>query len=341
MPKEICNIKENGAALDIRDTYERRINYMRVSVTDRCNLRCFYCMPETGICQLDHKDILRYEEMFRIIRIAVDNGIDKVRVTGGEPLIRKGIAGFIKDLSALKGINDLSLTTNGVLLADMAKELYDAGLKRINISIDSLKRDTFKEITRHDCLERVMDGLYKAQEVGFSPIKINVVIVKGLNDDEVIEFARLTEEHPFNVRFIEYMPIGDDNSWNKERFISSDDIKSTIETYAELKPVEKTDKSSPARNYKLERAKGEVGFISPISQHFCSSCNRIRLTADGKLRNCLFSEKESDLRSAIRSGKDDEVISGIIRKSIQVKPEGHEAIKESSDKKRSMHSIGG
>jgi cyclic pyranopterin phosphate synthase len=342
MPKDICDTGlDDVLGQDIKDSYMRRINYLRVSVTDRCNLRCFYCMPEAGISRLEHDDILRYEEILRVIRISVENGINKVRITGGEPLVRKGITGFIKDVAGIDGLKDFSLTTNGILLNELAQDIYDAGLKRINISIDSLNDETYEKITKHYSLKRVMTGLKKAYGVGFSPIKVNVVIIRGLNDGEVVDFAKLTEEYPFSVRFIEYMPIGDDNKWDEKFFISSKEIKDKISAYSDLEPVEKLDKSSPAMNYRITGAKGTIGFISPLSKHFCSLCNRLRLTADGKLRNCLFSENEVDIKTALRTGKTDEDISNIIRQSIMGKPEGHKGITEDAEKKRAMHSIGG
>jgi cyclic pyranopterin phosphate synthase len=298
-------------------------------------------MSESGISQINCKDILRYEEILRIIKMSVRCGIDKVRITGGEPLVRKGVVSFIKDVAGIKGIRDLSLTTNGVLFEGMAEDIFDAGIKRINISIDSLREDTYKKITMYDYLKRVMAGLKKAHEIGFDPIKINVVIVKGVNDGEIVDFARLTEEYPFSVRFIEYMPIGNNKNWDEKLFISSDEIIKTISSYSGLHPLKKVDKSSPAANYKLKGAKGTIGVISPLSRHFCSLCNRLRLTADGKLRSCLFSENELDIKSALRSGKSDADISNIILKSILKKPEGHEKIDKEAYKKRSMHSIGG
>jgi len=336
------NIGSETSEKKIKDSYERRINYLRVSITDRCNLRCFYCMPEKGISQIPHKDILRYEEILRIIRIAVANGIDKVRITGGEPLVRKGVVDFIKDVSSIKGIKDLSLTTNGVLLEDMAKDLYDAGLKRINISIDSMREETYKKITRQNYLKKVIDGLKKAYEVGFAPIKINAVIVRDLNDDEVVDFAKITEAYPFSVRFIEYMSIGSGNNWEEKLFVSSEEIKDKIGKYSKLIPIPKTEISSPATNFKMEGAKGSIGFISPMSRHFCELCNRLRLTADGKIRSCLFSDVEIDLKDSLRSDEnDDSEISKIIRQAILKKPEGHEKLNEHGDKKRSMYSIGG
>ncbi|MFC1855871.1 GTP 3',8-cyclase MoaA [Thermodesulfobacteriota bacterium] len=335
MPKDICNKS------DLKDGFLRNINYLRVSITDRCNLRCFYCMPEGGISQIECDNILRYEEILRIIRISVKNGINKIRITGGEPLIRKGVVDFIKDISNIDGVEDLGLTTNGIMLESLAEELFNAGLKRINISIDSLDPKTYKKITRNDTLDKVLAGLKKAHEVGFAPIKINVVSIRGVNDSEVIEFAKLTEDYPFFVRFIEYMPIGNDNSWEKKLFISSEELIKRINEYKELLPLEVKEKSSPAVNYKLKGSKGQLGFISPISKHFCSVCNRLRLTADGKLRNCLFSENEIDLKDPLRADNSDEEISTIIRESILKKPEGHEKVTTKGDKKRSMHSIGG
>ncbi len=342
MRKDRCAVDSNTQKdTSAHDNYKRRINYLRLSITDRCNLRCFYCMPEQGVKQLRHKEILRYEELLRLIRIFTGIGINKIRITGGEPLVRKGVVDFIKDVSQIEGVNDLSLTTNGMLLEKMARDLFDAGVKRINVSLDSLKKEKYYDITRSGSLSQVLAGLKKAQEVGFSPIKVNAVVIRGVNDDEVIDFAKMTEEHPFSIRFIEYMQIGEKSKWDKKLFVSSSEIKSRIEEYSKLELVDKTDKSSPSTDYKIPGAKGTLGFISPLSEHFCMLCNRLRLTADGKLRNCLFSENEIDLKEALRLNDDDEAVSQIIRAAICAKPEGYEKIEKDSSKKRSMHTIGG
>lgn len=306
----------------LRDGFQRTIDYMRISITDRCNLRCIYCMPPEGLRPIEHKEILRYEEIIRIAGIAALMGVRKVRITGGEPLIRNNIACLIKPLKSIAGINDLSLTTNGILLARYAEELVDAGLERVNISLDSLRSDRFREITRGGDLEAVLKGIEAAEKAGISPIKINMVPIRGVNDDEIKDFARLTLQYPYQIRFIEFMPFGSPELWSPEKFISSDEIKSVAEEIAPLNAA-KHGKSGPARYFRYEGASGMLGFISPLSNHFCGECSRLRLTADGNLRPCLFSETEIDLKPALRGGAPDEEVERLIKLSIEVKPKEH------------------
>ncbi|MBI1911600.1 MAG: GTP 3',8-cyclase MoaA [Deltaproteobacteria bacterium] len=325
------------------DAYERKIDYLRMSVTDRCNLRCVYCMPPEGIDLADSQNILRYEELLRIARIAIGHGVSKIRITGGEPLVRKGILEFLKSLSEIPGLNDLSLTTNGVLLKQYAQNLKDAGLKRVNVSLDSLKRDRFQKMTRGDNLQDVLDGLEEALKVGLTPVKINMVVIKGFNDDEVIEFAMMSKVKPYHVRFIEYMPFNTQEGWQRDKCISAKELRELISKVEPLEPViDSSGSAGPAKRYKFKDAPGEVGFISPISEHFCGSCNRLRLTSDGKLRTCLFSDNEIDLRTALRDGSGDEVIEHILFKAVAEKPSGHR-INENVFKKcsRTMSLIGG
>jgi GTP 3',8-cyclase len=306
----------------LKDNFNRTINYMRISVTDRCNLRCVYCMPYGGLRPLDHKDILRYEEIARIVRIAIHIGVRKVRITGGEPLVRKNITNLIKMIKNIDGIKELSLTTNGVLLEHYAEELSDAGLDRVNISLDSLKPDRYKEITRGGDIDTVLKGIEKSEKVGLAPIKINMVPIRGMNNDEVTDFAKITLQYPYQVRFIEFMPFVTEDMWNQEKFISAEETKSLVEQIGPLIPV-KMKKSGPARYFRFDGAAGVIGFISPISNHFCKECNRLRLTADGKLRPCLFSETEIDLKPALRNNGPDAEIKRLIALSIAVKPESH------------------
>ena len=325
------------------DSYRRKIDYLRISVTDRCNLRCRYCMPAEGIELMDPEGILSYEEFLRISKIAVRNGITKIRITGGEPLVRKGIVEFIRELSGLEGLEDLSLTTNGVLLKDYARRLRDAGLDRVNVSLDSLKRDRFKRITRGDHLKKVLCGLEEAEKAGLRPVKVNVVVIKGFNDDEITDFAMLTKQKPYHVRFIEYMPFDVEEGWRKENFITSKMIKETIESIAALDPVEDGGAGAgPAKRFRFRGAPGEVGFISPVSDHFCAGCNRLRLTADGMLRTCLFSDRETNIKEALRNGASDRDIEEILFKAVGEKPMGHN-INENIFKKcsRTMSFIGG
>ena len=304
------------------DSYHRRINYLRLSLTDRCNLRCRYCMPPEGVTKFGHEEILRYEEILRFVRLAVRKGIQKIRLTGGEPLVRKGILPFIRELSALPGIQDLSLTTNGLLLPELADPLRKAGLKRVNISMDSLHPEKYREITGGGNLSQVWAGIEAAKSVGMSPIKINVVAIAGFNDKEIFDFAALTMNHPFQVRFIEFMPFGGFWEWKKESWISCDEIQRRIEARVPLIPAEQTKNShdGPARLFRFPQAKGEIGFISPISNHFCDSCNRLRLTADGKLRTCLFAEEEIDIRELLRQDCSDRLLEAILEEAILRKP---------------------
>jgi len=324
----------------------RKINYLRVSVTDRCNLRCVYCMPKEGLSLLGHNDILRYEEILRVVRTAVPEGITKVRLTGGEPLVRRGLTDFIATLTSLKGLADVSLTTNGVLLEDLAEAIYQAGIRRINVSLDSLNPDRYRAITRGGNLQAVLHGIRKAAEIGFSPIKINTVLMKGTNDDEILNFARATLRWPYQVRFIELMPIGQ-NGADAADYVSNDVAREQI---AQEFPLEylgndgDRDNRGPARRYRIEGAPGEIGFISPISHEFCSDCNRLRLTADGHLRGCLFSDEEIDLKQELRIGCEDRVLKALIRKAIASKPARKSALPgDPSPRKcsRQMSAIGG
>jgi len=321
----------------MKDSFNRNINYLRISVTDRCNLRCIYCMPAEGIKLLPHNEILSYEEILKIIKIATTIGISKIRITGGEPLLRKDVVSFIEKTVRIEQIKDIGMTTNGVLLKKYAKDLYQAGLKRINVSLDSLEEDKFKKITRFGFLKDVLEGIESAYRVGLNPIKINVVVMRGINDDEIEKFARLSLQVPYQIRFIEFMPIGH-NYWGEELFISTKEIKQKIQyNVGTLTPVQ-VKKSGPAEYFMLEGAKGLLGFISPLTTHICSMCNRLRLTADGKLRPCLFSDKEIDLKKILRSGASQEEIKQILIKAIQLKPQG---ISIESKPLRPMSTIGG
>ncbi|MGD0625470.1 MAG: GTP 3',8-cyclase MoaA [Thermodesulfobacteriota bacterium] len=310
------------------DFHNRRINYLRISITDRCNLRCHYCMPKEGVSQFGHSEILRYEEILRLAALAVQKGITKIRITGGEPLVRKDAVQLIQQLSQLKGVQDLSLTTNAILLEEFVPALFQAGLKRVNISMDSLSPEKYREITRGGDLSRVWAGVEAARRGGLSPIKINVVAITGFNDGEILEFARLTMQDPFQVRFIEFMPIGVSSEWSPERYLSSREIKRRIESLYPLIPVDGgvNDHGGPARLFKFPGARGEIGFISPISDHFCNSCNRLRLTPDGKLKTCLFSEEEMDLKQLLRSGCSDDELERKLDEAISTKPLRHGAI---------------
>ena len=306
----------------LTDRYRRTIDYMRVSVTDRCNLRCLYCMPSEGLLPIEHKEILRYEEIVRVLKVAAGVGVKRIRITGGEPLARKNIPYLVRSIRNIDGINDLSLTTNGTLLERYAVELADAGLDRVNISLDSLKSDRYRKITRGGDIDTVFRGVEAARKAGLVPVKINMVPIRGLNDDEITDFAKMTFGSPYQIRFIEFMPIGRQDLWKPERFVPVEEIRTIVEKAGRLEPVN-LRKSGPARYFRFDGAAGVIGFISPLSNHFCGECNRLRLTADGKLRPCLFSETEIDLKPALRSDAPDSEIERLIRLSIEVKPEGH------------------
>lgn len=276
----------------MRDSFGREINYLRISLTDRCNLRCSYCMPEQGIVnKTEHDEILSLEEVYRIAKAFAKLGVSKIRLTGGEPLVRKGIVELVERLSKLDGVTDLAMTTNGLLLKDMAGPLKDAGLGRVNISLDTLDKSKYKEITRGGDLKKVLEGIEEARRVGLTPIKINTVLIGGFNDNEIMDFINMTQKENIDVRFIELMPIGEAADWATKNFISNNKV---IERAKALIPVNRDDVSSPATYYKLPGAKGKVGIINPISCKFCEYCNRVRLTSTGKLKLCLHSNKEID-----------------------------------------------
>ncbi len=320
----------------------RRINYLRLSITDRCNLRCMYCMPEEGIPFLPHGDILTYEEMLRLVRISTRCGIRKVRLTGGEPLARKGFTHFLERLSDINALDEITLTTNAVLLKEFAADIMDCGICRINISLDSLNPERFFQITGRDQFDRVWEGIQEAERMGFNPIKINVVAIKGVNDDEILDFARLTREKPYHVRFIELMPVGKENMWSVDKFISTEEIFKRIQTLGALKPIVSNPLDGPADRFVLDGGKGEIGFIGALSQHFCDSCNRLRLTAEGQLRSCLFSDQEIDMKTPLREGREDDYLVNLIGYAIENKPEEHGLIKSGPRKCiRQMSTIGG
>jgi len=308
-------------APSLHDAFRRRINYLRLSITDRCNLRCTYCMPAEGIDPLDHGAILSYEELLRVVRVAVGQGIRKVRVTGGEPLVRRGVVDFIAALAGVEDVEDLSLTTNGVLLAGAAQALRRAGLRRVNVSLDTLRPEVFERITRRPGLERVLEGIDAARRAGLDPIKINVVVLRGTNGGELLDFAAFAEEGNYEVRFIEFMP-SEEHSWDAGQVVPAAEILDTLRTRYPLVPEAAENLSGPCRVFRLPR-RGRVGVISPLSDHFCGGCNRLRLTASGSLRGCLFSREETDLRALLRSGADDAALAAILRDVVAHKPEGH------------------
>lgn len=318
----------------MKDSFGRKINYLRISLTDRCNLRCQYCMPEDGISKITHDEILSLEETFEITKAFVELGINKIRFTGGEPLARKGIVNLISRVSKLEGVEDLSITTNGVLLKQYAKDLKNAGLTRVNISLDTLDSEKYRKITRGGNIKNVLNGIEEAKNVGLTPIKINTVLIGGFNDDEIEDLVELTKNQNIDLRFIELMPIGEASSWAKEKFVSNNLI---LEKMKDLMPMEREDISSPAVYYKLPDSKGKVGIINPITCKFCEYCNRVRLTSTGMLKLCLHSNKEIDLKKALRDNLD---IKKLISESIVLKEESHH-LEDGEYITRNMNQIGG
>jgi cyclic pyranopterin phosphate synthase len=299
-------------------------------------------MPEEGISLIPHEEILTYEEILRIVYVFAIEGISKVRLTGGEPLVRKGIKDFISRLSQIKQIKDLSLTTNGVLLKDFAHDLKQAGLKRINISLDSLKKERFYQITRRDDFERVWEGINEAMKVGLAPIKINMVAIKGLNDDEIESFARLTLTLPLIIRYIEYMPSGNGEEWKESHILTIPQIKSRLEKMGHLIPIPSDRWDGPAKRFRMEGALGEIGLIGAVSSHFCDDCNRLRLTPDGKIRTCLFSDEEIDVKELLRKGGSDRDLKEQLFVALKKKPERHPINTHQFKKcQRNMSAIGG
>ncbi len=324
------------------DNNHRIINYLRLSVTDRCNLRCIYCMPEEGVKFISHSEILTYEEMLHIVGLCVQKGIRKVRLTGGEPLVRKGLIGFLEKLCKIAGLEEVTLTTNGVLLKNLAADIKNCGICRINVSLDSLKPERVFRITGRDCFKQVWEGLEEAERVGFNPIKINVVAIKGVNDDEILDFADLTLKKPYHIRFIELMPVSEQNVWRPERFMSTNDIYRQIQSLGNLIPVKPNPYDGPAQQFKIEGRQGDIGLIGALSNHFCSLCNRLRLTPEGYLRGCLFSDQETDLKTPLRQGKKDGYLLQLIEHAIKNKPKEHGLLKYGPRKCiRRMHRIGG
>ncbi|MBW2021625.1 MAG: GTP 3',8-cyclase MoaA [Deltaproteobacteria bacterium] len=324
------------------DAFHRNIDYLRISVTDRCNLRCLYCVPQGELIKLKHQDILRYEEILRIARIAISLGIKKIRITGGEPLVRKGIISLIESISALSGLQDISITTNGVLLLENLKRLWNAGIRRLNISLDTMKREKYRHITGSDKFDAVWTSIEKAADMGFDPIKINIVAMKNVNDDEIEDFGSLSMTKPYHIRFIEYMPIGTKPSRLRPEYIPSVEIKKRLEALGELEAISRSALDGPAERYRFEGAKGEIGLISPMTNHFCKACNRLRLTAAGSLRPCLLSSREIDIRGPLRNGATDAELIEIFRKAVMMKPSSHGMLHEKSELfPGEMSSIGG
>lgn len=311
------------------DTYGRRINYLRLSVTDRCNMRCCYCMPAQGVAKLGHTEMLSYEELFRVASACVAQGIEKIRVTGGEPLVRRGLVPFLESLAGMPGLRELVLTTNGLQLEELALPLKQAGVARLNISLDSLRPEVFARITRGADLAKVLTGIKAAEQAGFGPLKINMVVMRGVNDEEILDFAALSIDKPYTVRFIEYMPTLNDEGWGAQSMPGSEILARIAERYP-LLPMVSSEMAGPARNFKIQGAAGAIGIITPVSGHFCESCNRIRVTAAGMVRGCLFSEQGVDLKPLLQC-KNDELLQDTICRIVTHKPGRHHLAEEGAE----------
>ncbi len=326
----------------LTDSFGRTINNLRVSVTDQCNFRCIYCMPEEGMIFQPRDEILTFEEITRFVGIAADLGISKLRLTGGEPTVRKDLPVLVRMLSEIPGVRDMAMTTNGFLLRKMSRDLHEAGLPRINVSLDTLDQEKFKEMTRRDVLHKVLDGLEEATGYFQLPIKINVVAMKGYTEDELLDFAKLARTGPYQVRFIEFMPLDADRSWTRDQVLDGAEIIERISAQWPLDAVKRPDQREPADLFRFRDGKGEIGLIASVSEPFCGSCNRIRITADGKLRTCLFSINETDIKALLRGGASDAEIAETVIEAVGNKEPGHH-INEPDfvQPERTMSSIGG
>jgi cyclic pyranopterin phosphate synthase len=331
MPAQKNNLYRIDSAdnTKLKDLFSRTVSYLRLSLTDRCNLKCLYCVPKEDLLQslpgLAHDDLLSYEELLRVVRVAVSMGISKLRITGGEPLVRRNVMPFIEQLAEIDNLNDIRITTNGVLLEKFAQPLAAAGIRKINISLDTLQPERFVRITGVDCFDRVWQGIKQSLAVGFSPIKLNTVVMRGVNDDELDDFVRMSQDTAMEIRFIEFMPIGSSSSWDKKAYMSSGEIMERISKQGKLIPVSRGKADGPATMFRAgQDAKGKIGFISPISHRFCDQCNRLRLTSEGMLRSCLLDDRETDLRSVLRQGCSEQDIQQTLLAAVRNKPKGHQ-----------------
>ncbi|MDP2210081.1 MAG: GTP 3',8-cyclase MoaA [Bacteroidota bacterium] len=323
------------------DSFNRQHNYLRISVTDRCNLRCVYCQPADGIELRQRSEILTFDEIERVAKLFAEIGVNKIRITGGEPLVRKDLPKLIQRLAIIPGIRILGMTTNGVLLKSFAHQLKQSGLTNLNVSLDSLRSSRFELISGRQYFKDVLDGIYASLDAGFQPLKLNVVVMGGINDDELLDFVEFVRDKPINVRFIEYMPFKF-NQWNQAKFVSFQQMVETISGRFEMQRIKSIDENSVAKEYRITGVMGTISFITSMSDHFCGTCNRIRLTADGSIKSCLFHPAEINLRSALRDNTSDEIITGMIHSAIIAKPFGHPAAEELvAIENRSMIQIGG
>lgn len=331
-----------GVAISLIDGFNRPITYLRVSVTDKCNLRCVYCMPEGGLPWLRRDEILTYEEIVELVRAAASVGVRAVRLTGGEPLLRRELSRLVAALSAIEGIEDIALSTNGLLLAAQLDELVAAGLRRINVSLDTLRADRFEAIARRPGLDAVLRGIDAAIAAGLTPLKLNCVVMRGHNDDELMEFAGLTRDRPIFVRFIEVMPVHENLELQRDVYVASVEILERIGALGELQPVVGPPGNGPARYFAFPGAAGAVGVISPLSHDYCERCNRVRLTADGRLRLCLFGDHALDLRTPLRTGATTAQLAEILRSAMLIKPQRHHLrLGETASRLRAFSEIGG
>ena len=328
----------------ITDLFGRTLDYLRVSVTDKCNLRCAYCMPAEGVSLVPRRAVLTFEEIERIVKIFAGLGVRKVRVTGGEPLVRRGIVDLVGRIVRTRGIESVPMTTNGLLLAQFAGVLKEAGLSRLNVSLDTLRADRFAEITGSAGLPGVLEGLRAARDAGFRRLKINAVLIRGFNDDELFDFADLADAWDFDVRFIEYMPFGG-TSWDRGKFMPASEAVARLKGKFDIEPLEKRAPSDPAYAFRIPGRRGTIGFIASVSESFCQSCTRLRLTAEGKLIPCLHADVSLDLREPMRKGATDEELGALVQEGARLKPRAHEDFMKNfsaeAARKRKMISIGG
>jgi len=329
-------------AISLIDGFNRSISYLRISVTDKCNLRCVYCMPEGGLPWLRRDEILSFEEIARIVRAAASVGVRTIRLTGGEPLLRRNLSRLVAAIAETPGIEDVALSTNGILLRAQLDELVAAGLRRINLSLDTLRRDRFEAIARRPGLDEVLGAIDAAVAAGLAPLKLNCVVMRGKNDDELVDFAELTRTRPIYVRFIEVMPVIENAALQRDAYVSSDEILERIAGCERLEPVTGPGGNGPARYFGFRGAAGAVGVISPLSHDYCERCNRVRLTADGRLRLCLFGDHAVDLRGTLRAGASTAELAALLRSAMLIKPERHHLrLGESASRMRAFSEIGG
>lgn len=325
------------------DSFGRQHTSLRISVTDRCNIRCFYCMPDENLTFLPRDELLEFEEILRFVKVVAPMGVAQLRITGGEPLVRRDLNKLIAQLSKVPLIGDLALTTNGILLAEHAQILRDAGLERINISLDAMSEETFKKISRRDGLDQVFEGIFAARRVGFRKIRLNAVAIRGLTEPEIVPLGRFARQHDLELRFIEFMPLDAERNWDQDQVLSGADIRRQLEAeFGRLEPVPREDPSQPAIDFRFVDGQGRIGFINPVSEPFCGDCNRLRITAEGQVRNCLFSTVDWDARQLMRNGGTDEELAQLVRDCVGAKKVGHGIDSDEFIRpQRAMYQIGG